>query len=419
MKKMPIDIKEVLNEATNIQAARQVPISLTVYIDDTAPQDLQALVRQAFASASPQAHVSLLYLQDHAFDPFAHDDMACLVAGFNEQIGSYARQLRKAGVPTMVVTTMPTIVSQLAEASGYPIAEADLLSPQEAQPLVQVTIQEDEAALENADVQDLAPVHVSADNEQPEEPIFLDEAQANALCDRMGQWVVAACDDKKLSFALAFPFVRRPLSMNAVRSTSLQNAGVGLVAIIPGADLPIMTLNQAKMLLMIAAAYGESLSTERIKELACVVAGGFACRAVARQLVGVVPALGWAVKAGIGYSGTYAMGRAAIAYFEDGCRFGKLEDVVSAARDKAINAAAKKAAGKTQKRARSVAEKVSPAVVNVYDQVMEKATKVADGIAGVAGGVSSVAGGVSNVAGGVADVASNRFGSAAKARKHK
>ena len=170
---------------------------------------------------------------------------------------------------------------------------------------------------------------------------------------------------------------------------------------------------------MIAAAYGESLSTERIKELACVVAGGFACRAVARQLVGVVPALGWAVKAGIGYSGTYAMGRAAIAYFEDGCRFGKLEDVVSAARDKAINAAAKKAAGKTQKRARSVAEKVSPAVVNVYDQVMAKATKVADGIAGVAGGVSSVAGGVSNVAGGVADVASNRFGSAAKARKHK
>ena len=207
--------------------------------------------------------------------------------------------------------------------------------------------------------------------------------------------------------------------MNAVKSTSLQNAGVGLFTIIPGADLPIMTLNQAKMLLMIAAAYGESLSMERVKELACVVAGGFACRAVARQLVGVVPALGWAIKAGIGYSGTYAMGRAAIDYFEDGCKFCKLEDVVVAARDKAIKAATKKATDKTQARARSMAQKVSPAVVNVYDQVMARATKVADGIAGVAGGVSSVAGGVSNVAGGVADVASNRFGSAAQARKRK
>ncbi|MEY8562920.1 hypothetical protein AALA21_07680 [Eggerthellaceae bacterium 3-80] len=388
MKKMPIDIKEVLNEATNIQAARQVPLSISVYIDDTAPADVQALVRQAFASASAQARVSILYVGDRDFAPYAGDDMACVVAGFGEQIGSYARQLQKAGVPTMVVTTMPEIVSQLAEASGCPIAEADLLSPYET-------------------------------SEDVEEPVFLDEPLANALCDRMGQWVVAACDDKKLAFALAFPFVRRPLSMNAVKSTSLQNAGVGLFTIIPGADLPIMTLNQAKMLLMIAAAYGESLSMERVKELACVVAGGFACRAVARQLVGVVPALGWAIKAGIGYSGTYAMGRAAIDYFEDGCKFCKLEDVVVAARDKAIKAATKKATDKTQARARSMAQKVSPAVVNVYDQVMARATKVADGIAGVAGGVSSVAGGVSNVAGGVADVASNRFGSAAQARKRK
>ena len=412
MKKMPIDVKEVLNEATNIEAARQVPISISVYIDDTAPGDVQALVRQAFASASPQARVSILYVGDRTFAPYAGDDMACLVAGFNEQIGSYKRQLQKAGVPTMVVTTMPEIVSQLAEASGYPIAPADLLSCDEGSHQMSHATSETTGDAEGAALAADAP-------STPEEPIFLNEALSNALCDRMGQWVVAACDDKKLAFALSFPFVRRPLSMNSVRSTSLQNAGVGLLAIIPGADLPIMTLNQAKMLLMIAAAYGESLSMDRVKELACVVAGGFACRAVARQLVGIVPALGWAIKAGIGYSGTYAMGRAAIDYYEDGCKFGKLEDVITTARDKAIDAATKKAADKTQARARSVAQRVSPAVANVYDQVMAKATKVADGIAGVAGGVSSVAGGVSNVAGGVADVASNRFGSASQARKRK
>ena len=115
----------------------------------------------------------------------------------------------------------------------------------------------------------------------------------------MGEWVVATFRAKRLAFAQAFEFVRKPLSLEAVRSTSLQNAGVGFVVFIPGADLPVMTLNQAKMVLQIAAAYGKPLTAERAKELVAVVGGGFACRAVARQAVGVVPALGWAVKAGL------------------------------------------------------------------------------------------------------------------------
>ena len=108
---------------------------------------------------------------------------------------------------------------------------------------------------------------------------------------------------------------------------------------IPGADMPIMTLNQAKMLLQIAAAYGEPLDIHRVKELAAVVGGAFACRTAARQLTGLVPALGWAVKAGIGYAGTFAMGRAAIEYFEGGGNIGGMASVVAAARDKAVDAA--------------------------------------------------------------------------------
>ena len=112
--------------------------------------------------------------------------------------------------------------------------------------------------------------------------------------------------------------------------------------------MPVMTLNQAKMLLMIAASYGEELNMERVKELAALVGGAFACRAVARQLVAFVPALGWAVKAAIGYTGTIAMGRAAIEYYEDGATFGKLTDAVAEARDKVVRAAASRAASKAQ-----------------------------------------------------------------------
>ena len=37
--------------------------------------------------------------------------------------------------------------------------------------------------------------------------------------------------------APAFPFVRRPLSLDAVRATAIQNAGVGVVVFIPGGFL--------------------------------------------------------------------------------------------------------------------------------------------------------------------------------------
>ena len=170
-------------------------------------------------------------------------------------------------------------------------------------------------------------------------PIPIDAAAAAALDRRMGEWVVAACREKRLALALSFPFVRRPLSLEAVSATSLQNAGIGLVLFIPGADMPLMTLNQAKMLLQIAAAYGEPMSVARVKELAAIVGGAFACRSVARQVAGAVPAIGCAVKAGVGYAGTKAMGLAAVEYFERGGNIAGLAGVVSTATAKATQIA--------------------------------------------------------------------------------
>ena len=191
--------------------------------------------------------------------------------------------------------------------------------------------------------------------------------------------------------ALAFPFVRKPMALDAVRATSFQNAGVGLVAFIPGADMPVMTLNQAKMLLQVAAAYGQPLGVERVKELVAVVGGAFACRAVARQLVAFVPALGWAIKAAIGYSGTYAMGRAAIEHFEDDGGMEGFARAVARARDKAVlaaeaargqerpadavKAAAAVVAGKARAVARAAHDGAAPFAKTVADSAVQKASR--------------------------------------------
>ena len=121
-----------------------------------------------------------------------------------------------------------------------------------------------------------------------------------------------------MSFSLAYPFVRRPLAQDAIQLTAAQNAGIGVLVFVPGADLPVMTLNQIKMVLQIAAAYGEPLDKDRIKEIIPTIAGALVCRGIARKVAGFVPALGWLVKGGMGYLGTLAIGEAALTYFEQG-----------------------------------------------------------------------------------------------------
>ncbi len=351
---IPIDIKTLLAGVTDVEAARTVPLSVSVLIDDSAPADLAAFVRSSFASASPQARVSLNYFHDGRalFDP--ESDMVVIAAGTTPEVGQVAEDIRRARIPVMVVTASPAAVRSAAEAAGVPIAPADLIAPDQVAgsdviPLSRpVVVRSGAAAVAAPDaaggiVQDSAQDGISL------EPIPLSVDMMERLALRMGEWVVATFKETRLSYAQAFDFVRRPLALESVRSTAAQNAGVGLVVVIPGADMPVMTANQAKMVLEIAAAYGQPLTLERIKELVAIVGGGFAWRAVARQIIGVVPALGWAVKAGIGYGGTVAMGTAAIEYFEHGGTVGGLIGALNEARGKAVRAFASTSAGRGMK----------------------------------------------------------------------
>ena len=153
---------------------------------------------------------------------------------------------------------------------------------------------------------------------------------------RLGAWIADNVASKRLAFAHNFAFMRRAVAEDAMKTTALQNGILGAVTPIPGADMPIMTANQIKMLLQIAAAYGQPLGVDRVKELAAVVAGGYLLRAVARQALVAVPVLGWAIKGGIGYTGTMAMGRAAVRYFENGADLGELTAYFRSVRDAAL-----------------------------------------------------------------------------------
>ena len=341
--KLPIDIPTLLTAAIDIDKACSISVSANILIDESATPEFQAFVRSGFNSESANSRVMVSYFPAQAPDEHVESDIVIIAAGSSPDVGAIAARFRDEGRPVLIVAEQGEAVRNAASSSGYAIPEEDLVCI-------------DPGCELDAEIRD-------------------------ALADEIGTWIVRADAEKRLAFSIAYPFVRRPLAYESIRMTALQNAGVGVVVFVPGADMPIMTANQAKMVLQIAAAYGHPLSSDRVKELAGVIAGGFVFRGLSRQLAGVVPALGWAVKGAMGYAGTQAIGYAAIEYFEGGGDVAGLAALLGKVSSTAVGAM------------ETIAEK--PAVRTVASAAAPKAKKAAlialDAVAPVAQSAAKVA----------------------------
>ncbi|MFN3431427.1 MAG: YcjF family protein, partial [Candidatus Sericytochromatia bacterium] len=132
---------------------------------------------------------------------------------------------------------------------------------------------------------------------------------------RLARRVIQTGGEYTVALAKQFPFLREEAADQEMQDTAKQNALVGAIPV-PGADMPIMTANQIKMVLRLAAIYDQPMTAERLKEVTAVVGGGFALRTAARQVAKFIPGPGWVVGGALGYAGTFAMGKAAIEYFK-------------------------------------------------------------------------------------------------------
>jgi uncharacterized protein (DUF697 family) len=123
-------------------------------------------------------------------------------------------------------------------------------------------------------------------------------------------------DDAAVALAAKLPAIRRGVSEALVVKFSRQNGVIGVAVFVPGVDFPVLTLNQLRLVLRLAAAHGEELDVQRLPEVLGVIGIGLGFRTIARSALGAVPLAGWAIKGGIAYAGTRAIGEAAIRYFE-------------------------------------------------------------------------------------------------------
>ena len=245
------DVADILGAGRQSERKRSEGVRVGVVVARDAPPSVVSCVRSRFVPELPGGHVEVLPLGE---EPAPGTDYAPAAL-------AAARRIAGRGVP--VAIAVESVLDRAEEA----MEPTDLVS-------------------------------------------YVAGANDDALGDAIAAWAVGACGEKGIALAANFPFCRAAKVRELVRACALGNAAVGAVGILPGADLPVMTASQAKLALDIAAACGRPLRLERVADLAGVLGAGFLYRAIARALVGLVPGMGWALKAGVGYAGTVATARA-------------------------------------------------------------------------------------------------------------
>jgi uncharacterized protein (DUF697 family) len=125
--------------------------------------------------------------------------------------------------------------------------------------------------------------------------------------------IAARLGEEGAPLAAGVPVLRGAVAKALVATFARKNAVTGAAVFIGGADLPVLAMNQIRLLLRLEQAHGREIDLqERLPELAATVGAAFGWRALARQILSFLPGPGWAVKAGVAYAGTRALGEAAL-----------------------------------------------------------------------------------------------------------
>ena len=236
----------------------------------------------------------------------AKRDEPLVVSGANELVRVLARELARGGVATAV-------------REQGPIEGAAAL----VHVLAGTVDADDEKTLKEAARARIPIVAVMTGPAEPAHvPYVLDEnvvrvgSGTGFPVEEIARRLARTLGEAATPLAARLPVLRRAVCDELIRKFSRQNAIVGVAVFVPGADLPVLTLNQVRLVLRIADAYGFEIDKERLPEVLGVVGSGLGFRAIARQAIGAVPVVGWAVKGAIAYAGTRALGEAAMRYFE-------------------------------------------------------------------------------------------------------
>lgn len=131
--------------------------------------------------------------------------------------------------------------------------------------------------------------------------------------------IIEASPEAALVVGIELPAYRRNAAQRIIRNSTLVSLAAGMEPI-PLVDIPILLGTQVRLVLRIAALYGEKMDTEdamkHARELVVTMAGGLALRYLAEEVAKAVPFGGDFVAGAIAGAGTWAIGQVALEYYE-------------------------------------------------------------------------------------------------------
>jgi len=142
--------------------------------------------------------------------------------------------------------------------------------------------------------------------------IEVDTAEPQEVLEKdLARWCISRLPKLRLALGAAFVFMRQAVAVDLTRQTAFENAVIASVFFLPGADLPILTLNQCKLLYQIAVINEVPLSRERLADAAVVIASAFGLRGLTRLVLRKLTPVGWLVRGSTAFGATMGLGQLA------------------------------------------------------------------------------------------------------------
>lgn len=273
--KIPINLRALAKAGALFEDQTSAELTIEVLVDTSAPVELISLCHQ------------VLEVQPGT--------VALSVQGFTDEMPS----LNKDAGLTIVVAGSSRFLKRIMEISLWSELDCVIIS-QDAAALVALVSEED--AL------DIAKSIIEVDQSAPQAVFEHD----------LTQWCLNRLRPYRLALGAAFVFMRNQIGMDLTRQTAFENAAIAAVFFLPGADLPVLTLNQCKLLYQIAVIHEVPLSRQRLAELVAVMVAAFGFRGITRRILRKLPAVAWLVRGSTAFAATMAIGCLASELFQSG-----------------------------------------------------------------------------------------------------
>ncbi|GCE24616.1 hypothetical protein KDA_01000 [Dictyobacter alpinus] len=131
--------------------------------------------------------------------------------------------------------------------------------------------------------------------------------------------IIEASPEAALAIGRELPAYRHAAAQRIIRNSTLISLAAGLEPI-PFVDIPILLGTQIRLVLRLAALYGEQMDSpdakQHARELIATIAGGLGLRYLAQQAAKAVPFGGDFVAGAIAGAATWSIGQVALEYYE-------------------------------------------------------------------------------------------------------